>query len=211
MEETRKKDLPDKAALTISVIFHPLLMPIYGMIIIFSAPTLFGYLPYDVKKVLFLIVLINDVLLPLSLIPYLRYRNHITSWSVDKRRERILPLFIATILYAATSYLIIRYPVPLLIKTFIMGIFIISLAVTAVNLWWKISIHSTAVGSIAALVFVLSVKMNSTLLWPMLIVITGAGLTLSARLRLNAHSPSEVWSGFFLGFTVQGLLMWLIK
>ena len=100
MEETRKKDLPDKAALTISVIFHPLLMPIYGMIIIFSAPTLFGYLPYDVKKILFLIVLINNVLLPLSLIPYLRYRNHITSWSVDKRRERILPLFIATILYA---------------------------------------------------------------------------------------------------------------
>ncbi len=211
MEETRKADLSDKVAKTISVIFHPLFMPVYGMIIIFSAPTLFGYLPFSVKKVLFLIVLINNVLLPLSLLPYLRFRNHITSWSIDNRKERMIPLFIASILYAATSYIIIRYPVPLFIKTFIMGIFILSLSLTAINLWWKISIHSTAAGSIAALLFVLSVKMNSALLWPLLIVITGAGLTLSARLRLNAHSPSEVWSGFLLGFAIQGLLMWLIK
>ena len=210
MDNIGAEDMLVKSAKTISVIFHPLFMPIYGMVIIFSAPTLFGYLPFEVKRLLLLIVLINNVLLPLSLLPYLRYRNHITSWSIDIRRERMLPLFIATILYAATSYMIIRYPVPLFIKTFIMGIFIISLEVTAINLWWKISIHSTAVGSIAALVFVLSVKMNSALLWPLLIVITGAGLTLSARLKLNMHSPSEVWSGFFLGFAVQGLLMWLV-
>jgi hypothetical protein len=199
-----------KTANVISIAFHPLFMPLYGLIIIFSAPTLFGYLPANVKRILFFIVLINNVLLPISLLPYLRYRNHITSWSLENRKERMLPLFIATILYAATSYIIIRYPVPVFIKTFIAGIFIISLSVTAINLWWKISIHSVATGSIAALVLVLSIKMNSTLLWPLLLVIIGSGLTLSARLKLNAHSPLEVWTGFFLGFAGLGLLMWLI-
>jgi len=192
----------------ISVVFHPLFMPIYGILIIFSAPTLFGYLPFSIKRLLILIVLINNVLLPLSLLPYLRYRNHISSWSFDDRRERMLPLFIATILYAATSYIIIRYPVPVFIKTLILGVFIISLSLTAINMWWKISIHSAAAGAIAALVLVLSFKMNSQLLWPLSLVIISAGLVLSSRLKLNSHNPSEVWSGFFLGYFGLGLFMW---
>ncbi len=210
MENTRTEDIQAKAAKVISLVFHPVFMPLYGLLIIFSAPTLFGYLPFNVKRILFLIVLVNNVLLPLSLLPYLRYRNYITSWLMESRKERMLPLFIVTILYAATSYIIIRYPVPVFIKTFIAGIFIISLALTAINLWWKISVHSTAVGSIAALVLVLSIKMNSTLLWPLLIVILGSGLTMSARLKLNVHSIAEVWIGYFFGYAGLGLLMWLI-
>lgn len=209
MENSRTEDLSYKLAKVISVVLHPLFMPVYGLTIIFSAPTLFGYLPFTVKKLLFIIVLINNVLLPVSIIPYLRYRNHITSWSIDNRRERMLPLFITSILYAATSYIVIRYPVPLFIKSFILGVFFISIALTVITLWWKISIHSTAAGAIAALVLVLSFKMNSPLLWPLLIVIIGAGLSLSSRLKLNAHSPTEVWSGFFLGFICLGLMMWL--
>jgi hypothetical protein len=210
MEINRTGDLVERAAKIISVILHPVLMPVYGLIIIFSAPTLFGYLPFSIKRLLFIIVMINNVLLPISFLPYLRYRNYITSWSIDNRSERMLPMFIATILYAATSYLVIRYPVPFFIKTFILGVFLISLALTAINLWWKISIHSAAAGAIAALVLVLSFKMSSALLWPLLIVIIAAGLTLSSRLKLNAHSPGEVWSGFLLGYIGLGLLMWLI-
>lgn len=208
MNTGRTENILTLIAKTISVVFHPLFMPVYGIIIIFSAPTLFGYLPSSIKRLLLLIILINNVLLPLSLLPYLRYRNHITSWSIDNRKERMLPLFIATILYAATSYIIIRYPVPGFIKTYILGIFFISLSLTALNRWWKISIHSTAAGAIASLVLVLSFKMNSPLFWPLLLVIISAGLVLSSRLKLNAHNPLEVWSGFFLGYFGLGLLMW---
>jgi hypothetical protein len=210
METVRKEHLLNIFAKTVSVVFHPLFMPVYGIFIIFSAPTLFGYLPFSVKRLLLLIVMINNVLLPLSLLPYLRYRNHITSWAIDNRSERVLPLFIATILYAATSYIIVRYPVPGFIKSFILGVFIISLLVTVLNLWRKISIHSTAAGAVLALVLVLSLKMNSPLLWPLMIVLISTGLILSSRLKLNAHNPSEVWSGFFLGCSLMALLLWFI-
>jgi len=208
MEKTRTENIITLIAKTVSVVFHPLFMPIYGIIIIFSAPTLFGYLPGSIKKLIILIVLINNVLLPLSLMPYLRYRNYISSWTIENRSERMIPMFIASILYAATSYIIIRYPVPVFIKTFILGIFIISLLLTALNMWWKISLHSAAAGAMAALVLVLSFKMNSPLLWPLILVIVSAGLVLSSRLKLNAHSPAEIWSGFFLGYFGLGLLMW---
>lgn len=206
-EEDIKDNYIDKTARIISVAFHPVFMPVYGLLLIFWVPTLFGYLPFNVKKILLSIVLLNNVLLPLSLLPYLKYRNQITSWTMESRRERILPLFLATILYAATTYMIIRYPVPLFIKTFVVGIFFVSLALTAINLWWKISVHASACGALSAMIIILTFRMNSYLLWPLITVIVVSGFILSARLKLNAHSSAEVWAGYFLGLAVLSLLM----
>ena len=64
------KDFSESLAKIIAIIFHPLLMPVYCMVIIFSAPTLFGYLPFNVKKLLILILLVNNVFLPLSMLPF---------------------------------------------------------------------------------------------------------------------------------------------
>lgn len=206
--ERSRTGISDTLAKIISVVFHPVFMPLYGMLIIFFSPTLYGYLPDAVKRLLLFVLLINNVFLPLSLLPYLKYRNHISSWSMDIRRERMLPLFIAAILYAATSYIIVRYPVPVFIKTFILGVFIVTLALTVINIWWKISIHATAAGALVALVIILSLKMDSLMLWHLLAVILSSGLVLSARLKLNAHNPPEVWWGFLSGLGVMGPLLW---
>jgi hypothetical protein len=202
------KDLLDKPAKIISVILHPLFMPVYGIVIIFSAPTLLGYLPFPVKKLLFLIILVNNVLLPFSLFPFFKYRNIISSWSVENRRERIIPLLITTLLYSATSYIIFRFPVPVFLKSFIFAVFFVSLAITVVNFWWKISIHSVGAGALTALVLILSLKMYSPLVWYFIGVVIAAGLVLSSRLKLNAHSPQEVWFGLLTGFL--GLILFMM-
>src|SRR5450759_3140394 len=105
-------DFLDKVAKIIAIIFHPLLMPVYGMAVIFSAPTLFGYLPFNIKKLLLLIMLVNNILLPLSLLPFFIHRNIISSWTINERKERNIPLIITTILYCATSYLINKFHIP---------------------------------------------------------------------------------------------------
>lgn len=199
---------PDTLAKIISVIFHPLFMPVYGMAIIFSAPTLFGYLPFNVKKLLFLIVLINNVLLPFSLLPLFRYRNIISSWIIEDRKERIIPLLITTILYATTAFIIHRFPIPSFLKSFIYASFFISLLVTLENFWWKISIHSAGAGALISLVLFLSIKMHSHLTEYIFIVIIIAGLVLSSRLRLNYHNPQQVWFGFLTGFLGFALYIW---
>lgn len=204
----KMEDLLNKLAKIISIIFHPLFMPVYGMAIIFSAPTLFGYLPFEVKKLLFLIVLVNNVLLPLALIPFFKYRNIISSWTIENRRERTIPLFITTILYFTTSYIIFRFPIPVFLKTFVFAAFFVSLAITIINLWWKISIHSAASGALIALVLILSFKMYSPLVWYLIAVIIVAGLVLSSRLKLNTHSPRQVWFGFLTGYLGFECFMW---
>jgi len=208
MDNTDRRDIIDLIAKIISLIFHPLFIPLYGLIIVFSAPTLLGYLPLSLKKMLFFIVLINNVLLPLSLLPYLKYRNYISSWEIENRRERMLPLFLTTLLYAATSYIMIRFPVPGFLKTFILGAFFLSLLVTIINFWWKISLHSLGAGAVTALILILSLKMSTPLLWYLIMAIIVSGLVLSARLKLNSHTPSEVWTGYFTGLTGLGLFLW---
>jgi len=70
MTSEEPKDLFNRIAKIIAIAFHPLLMPLYGMFIIFVSPTLLGYLPFNIMKLLFLIILVNNVLLPVSLLPF---------------------------------------------------------------------------------------------------------------------------------------------
>lgn len=200
-------DISGMLARIISGVFHPLLMPVYGMLIIFSAPTLFGYLPFEVKRLLLLIVLINNVLLPLSLLPFFRYRKIISSWTIENRRERIIPLLIASILYSTTSYIIYNFPIPGFLKSFIFTSAFLSILVTVINFWWKISLHSVGAGALLALVLLLSLKMYTPLFWYLIPVIMAAGLVLSSRLKLDAHNPMQVWLGFFTGFLGLSLFM----
>ncbi len=201
------KDFPVTLAKIITVIFHPLLMPVYGMAIIFSAPTLFGYLPFSVKKLLFLILLVNNVLLPLSLLPFFIHMNIISSWNLSDRKERNIPLVITTLLYCATSFIIFRFPIPVFFKSFIYASAFLSLIVTIINFRWKISLHSVGAGALIALIIILSLKMFTPLVWYLISAVIAGGLILSSRLKLNFHNPYQVWFGFFTGIIGLTLFM----
>lgn len=208
MTTDKPTDFLEKPAKIISIIFHPLLMPVYGMAIIFSAPTLLGYLPFNVKKLLLLIILVNNVLLPLSLMPFFIHRKIINSWALNERKERNIPLIITALLYGTTSYIIFRFPIPLFLKSFIFATAILSVLVILINLFWKISLHSVGAGALVGLVFLLSLKMLTPLDWYLISAIIIAGLILSSRLRLNHHSPMQVWIGLLTGFS--GLILFMV-
>jgi len=209
MANEKSIDSLDRLAKIISIVFHPLLMPVYGLAIIFSAPTLFGYLPFNVKRLLILIMLVNNVLLPLSLLPFFIHRNIISSWTIIERKERNIPLIISTLLYCTSSFIIFRFPIPVFLKSFIFGASILSLIVTVINFWWKISLHSVGAGALISLVLILSLKMLTPLEWYLIPVVIITGLVLSSRLKLNLHTPAQVWIGLFTGFFGLSLFMML--
>ena len=93
------------------------------------------------------------------------------------------------------------------LKTFINAVFFISLVITIINFWWKISIHSAGSGVLTALVFILSFRMYSPLGWYVISVIIISGMVLSSRLRLNIHNPRQVWIGYLAGFLGLTLFM----
>jgi hypothetical protein len=203
------KSLMNKLAKIITVVFHPLLMPLYGMLIIFSAPTLYGYLPFSLKKLLFLIMLVNNVLLPFSLLPFFIHRQIISSWTLSERKDRNIPLLLTTLLYGTTSYIVFKFPIPFFFKSFIFATAILSLLVTVINFRWKISLHSVGAGALIAIILILSVKMLAPMEWYLVAALIAAGLTLSSRLMLNQHSPQQVWVGLGTGFFGLAFFMML--
>ncbi|HUU99827.1 MAG TPA: hypothetical protein VMW32_02580 [Bacteroidales bacterium] len=207
MAAARTDNILNTLANIFSIVFHPLLMPLYGLVIIFSAPTVLGYLPFTVKKILFFIVLINNVLIPLTLMPYLRYRNIISSYSIEDKQERITPLMIVSFLYCITSFIVFRFQLPFFIKSFTLASTLLVIVVAIINFWWKISVHSAAAGALTGIVVILSFKMYTPLTWYLISAILMSGLVLSSRLRLNSHNPLQVWIGFLTGFAVSGLFI----
>jgi hypothetical protein len=209
MNTDKPKDFLESLAKIIGIAFHPLLMPVYGMVIIFSAPTLYGYLPFNVKKLLILIMLVNNVLLPFSLLPFFYQRKIITSWTLSERKERIIPMIITTVLYGTTSYIVYKFHVPLFFKSFIFSTAFLSLLVTLINLRWKISLHSAGAGALVGLVLILSFKMLTPLDWYLVSTIIAAGMILASRMKLNLHNPQQVWTGLLTGVAGFSFFMML--
>lgn len=199
MDANKKELLPSKI---ISIFFHPVFMPVYGLGIILSDYTPFGFLQLPVKKLLLMIIIVNNVFLPFALMPVLMYMNFVNSWTMREREERVVPMIISTILYATSFYIFYKFPVPFFLKSFMFSIFLISLILTLINFRWKISLHSVASGSLAGLILYLSFRLNSDLLWMLVLVVIAGGMIMSARLRLDLHSPRQVWLGFSTGFVL---------
>ena len=207
MENTENDFILNRFAKIISVIFHPLFIPLYGMLIIFTAPTFFWYLPFNIKRILFLVVATNNILIPVSLMPFFRYRNIISSWIIETRKERIIPLIAISFFYSITSVIMFRLQIPAFIKSYVFSTAIIAITVTIINFWWKISLHSVGLGTLTGIVLVLSLKMMVPLTWFLVPVILIAGLVMASRLKLNLHTNSEVYVGFLTGFAGTYLIM----
>jgi membrane-associated phospholipid phosphatase len=73
----------------------------------------------------------------------------------------------------------------------------------AITLFWKVSVHSAAAGGVAGALAALLMKVpENELFYPMIATIVVAGAVMSSRLRLNVHSPGQVYTGVLIGFAV---------
>ncbi len=134
----------------------------------------------------------------------MRYFGNITSVTLYSRQQRIGPFTFISLLYILITFLF--YYKSLFSPNFnklmviITCMVVISLIIT---FFYKISIHSLAVcGGIGILLPLNKVTEEATLLWPTAIVILAAGLVMTSRLLLDAHTPREVLYGGIVGFLV---------
>lgn len=195
----------------ISVLLHPLFMPAYGLMIIFTAPTLYFYLPAEVKKILMLVLVANNIIVPAALIPLFRHRNIISSWTMEKREERVIPLLATAVTYVITSIIVNRFGLPVMIKAYFNSVSIVALAMLVINFRFNISLHSAGAGALTAVVAVLWIVMAENLVWFMVPVLLVSGLIITLRLILNAHKPAEVYAGYLTGLAIVSVVMLIFQ
>jgi hypothetical protein len=203
--------MEEKIAKIISVIFHPLLIPSYAMLIMINAKNHYMLvLPIESRYIALLIVALSSFILPSIFIFILLKTGIIKSLQMENRHERVLPLFLAAIFFYGTYYLLKQEPHFALFNFFMLGATLLVIISLLINYLVKISIHMVAQGGLfgALTGYAITFGQNNMLL--IFLIVFVAGIIGFARLKLNAHTEAEVYSGFGLGVLVMlGLFLFV--
>ena len=195
-----------------SILFHPLLLATYLFtLFIFLFPVALEPLKSEGHFSFLLLIFCVTFVLPALNVGMFRMMGTIKTLEMKERRERILPFIFITILYISVTYLF--YSKPRIgfhdnLLKFLIIIDALVLIATLTTFFYKVSVHSLAAwGMIGILIPLNKVLEDNTLFYPTLIIIVIAGVVMSARLKLNAHTPREVLVGSILGFATSFVAM----
>lgn len=189
-----------KFARVLSGLLHPVIMPMYGLYIIFHSGSFLMLTPQVIKNFVYLIVFASTVLLPLSILPLLRFRKVISDYGISKSRERVVPLLFTGCFYFFGYYLLARLPLSSVIYLFLLSAVSAIAMVMLISVKWKISLHMTGIGGVLGLTLGLAIRFSASVRGFFMVVLLAAGLLAYSRLRLNVHSPAQVYCGLALGF-----------
>lgn len=195
----------------ISVVFHPLFIPVYvSLLLAFIHPFLFAGFDKAAKWRLVVTVFVNLTLFP-ALTVFLCWRlKFIDSIKMNTQKERIIPLAAAMIFYFWGWYVLRNLnEVPDLFKQFLLGCFITIIAAWLANIYFKVSLHALGMGGVVAFIAILVFSVEGGSGQYVAVALFIAGLVCSARLILSSHKSFEVYSGVFLGVLAQGIAVFI--
>jgi len=200
----------DRILKSISFVFHPLIIPILGVIFYFSKSP--RYIPFEIIKAKLISIFILTVVLPILLYFLLKTLGKAKSIYLESTKERVLPLIVNCVVLLLVLNRIITTDQIIELYYFFVGILISTLAcLILVILKFKASIHMIAIGGLfmffIAVSIHFSININGTL--AIMAILTGAIAT--SRLHLKAHTSTELLIGFIIGFIPQLILLkyWL--
>jgi hypothetical protein len=203
-----------KTANIISHLFHPLLMATYGCLIVFFGLTdtiYFIFTPFKLKLVLTFTIFSFTFLLPVLNLLILYKLGYVSSLMVEHRRERTFPLLMTSLCYFGLFYMIYDFNIWPAIKLFILGGGLCIFFAAIVTLWWQISAHMIGIGGLIGALFAICYFMQMPILMAVCACLIIAGCIGFARLKLNAHTPAQVYVGFIFGCLVQFSLFFLAQ
>ena len=193
----REKDII-LAARVISMIFTPFYLPFVGLIALF----LFSYLnAYHLKFKIEVLVMVYlfTILLPTILIHlYRKYQG----WSLIElgiKERRMVPYIISIVCYFTCYYILGLMKIPHFMGGILVAALMIQIVCAIINVWWKISTHSAAIGGVTGAIVAFSLIFSFNPIWWLCLVLILAGMVGTARMILRQHSLSQVVAGFFVG------------
>ncbi len=181
-----------------SMIFTPFYLPIVGLIALF----IFSYmslLPMMYKLVMLAMVYLLTVVAPSLLIHLYRLCQGWTSHELGRKERRLVPYIISIVCYFACFFWMEYRNTPRVISIIVVVALTIQMVCALINIWWKISTHTAAIGGVAGGLISYSIAFSFNPLWWLCFVLILAGAVGTARMILRQHSLSQVVGGFLIG------------
>ena len=204
----------------ISVIFHPLLMLTYMLVLLLSVnPYLFGVPSIGEHKWLISMIFMSTFAIPMLAVLMMSFLGLVKDLEMDDRAERTGPYIAVGIFYMWMAFYCVKSPIiPTAYAVPVVGTTIALFTAFIINIFEKISIHAVGVGGLTAMTLITmwlfsyesftvetahfgTLQISMTLV--LMAVIFVAGLVGTARMWLNAHTPKELYGGYLVGFVTQ--------
>ncbi len=182
----------------LSMVFAPFYLPLVGLIILLLF-TYLSLLPWLYKLVLLAVVYIFTIFLPTMLIRLYQKWGGWTHHEMGKRERRVVPYAISILCYLICQYLMSAAHVPHIIISVVLAALVIQCVCYIVNIFFKISIHTAAIGGVAGAIMAFSNIFSFNPVWWVNVTFVVAGLVGTSRMVLRQHSLHEVVYGFLLG------------
>lgn len=211
-----------KAAQIVSIIFHPMLILTYMLILLLMVnPYLFGVNSVgDKESIKFILTVFFSTFLIPGFAIFLMWRlNLISSLEMRDKQDRIIPFIATGVFYLWVLRSVFADPnIPTAFLIAALGTTIGLFACFIINLFFKISLHAVGMGGLVGMILIImwlysygsftlnipligmcEISINLVLMLSILI----AGLVGSSRLFLHAHTSKELYLGFILGALAQ--------
>lgn len=190
----------------ISILGHPLFMPIYAFgLLIYTNPYINMMVPLVSKQFTFGVLTVFTVLLPILSAYVFKKLGLINSIYMKTSEERRWPFLLTLIWYYMGFELLTKLYLPhsfLLLMVGAISAIGISLIITS---RWKISIHMLGIGGVIGAIIGVSQRFQFDHSFLIIGLIFFAGIIGYARLKTDAHNYKQVYAGFILGMAIEWL------
>jgi membrane-associated phospholipid phosphatase len=201
--------MPQKIARIISIIFHPVLIPTLGLLLLLHSGFYFSMLSWEAKRFILMVVFFTTAVLPMLSVAILAL-NPRFDISMDQKKDRILPFLSASVFYYLGFLIMNKINAFPVFKIFMIASVLVIIVLMLISFKWEISSHMAAIGSIAGALFALSFRTGVNPVWAILLVVVVSGMVGTARLILDRHSLLQVVAGYFTGFSIMYAVIYFV-
>ncbi|MCI5710889.1 MAG: phosphatase PAP2 family protein [Prevotella sp.] len=185
-------------ARVMSMLFTPFYLPLLGLAVLFFLSYL-SLMPTGYKIFVLCMVYLFTILLPTMLIHFYRRYQGWSPIELGVKERRMVPYTISILCYFVCLYLMETFHIPHFMGSILMAALFLQVLCAIINVWWKISTHTAAIGGVAGALIAFSGIFLFNPTWWFCLVMLVAGMVGTSRMILRQHTLSQVLGGFGIG------------
>ncbi len=192
----------------ISNVLHPCLVPIYAILILMVAGTVYHYYPLRLQLYLVWVITLYAAILPMLSMALLKRLHRLRGRELPRRYHTAVMLIVGAVCYALYAFTMMKAPSLILFrKIAVAGVMCNLYCLVMMFFTRRISTHLTAMGAVTALFTMLNIVGEQYLFLVLLCTLLASGVLASARLYLGRHRSLQLLAAYMGGFIVSAIAM----
>ena len=186
----------------ISYIFHPVLTPIVCTLLYFIIIP--NHITRKFAYWVLIIVFVTTYIFPLLLLYFLKKVKLIENYQLSSINERKFPILFFTSVTLFLGIRLLKFNIIDLLAFSFFGC-ALALSISFILLFIKIktSLHTLGISGLIGFISIISYEYKLNLLILLILLFLLFGIVATSRLKLKAHTMSEIFIGLIIGFTSQ--------